>query len=49
MLAGYIPSILAHYEFFFGLTNPTFWEGIFLAATAMGTFTAFAIAYRAEA
>jgi len=43
----------AHYEFFFGLTrertNPTFWEGILLAATAIGAFTACAVAYRAEA
>lgn len=52
MLAGYIPSILAHYEFFFGLTkertNPTFWEGIFLAVTAIGSVSAFAVAYRMQ-
>jgi hypothetical protein len=53
MLAGYIPSILAHYEFFFGLTkersNPTFWEGIFLAVTAICAVAAFAVAYRLAA
>src|SRR5215469_4856647 len=53
MLAGYIPSILAHYKFFVGLTrersNPTFWEGVFLAATAIGALTAFVVAYRAQA
>ena len=53
MLAGYIPSILAHYKFFFGLTqersNPTFWEGVFLAATVIGALTAFVVAYRAQA
>ena len=50
MLAGYIPSILAHYRFFVGLheerTNPTFWEGVFLALTAAAAATGFVISYR---
>lgn len=50
MLAGYIPSILAHYRFFVGLTrdrsNPTLWEGIFIAVTVVGAMTAFAVTYR---
>ncbi len=45
MLAGYIPSILAHYHFFYGLTkdrtNPTFWEGMFIALTAICALVAF--------
>jgi hypothetical protein len=47
MLAGYIPSILAHYRFLVGLTeersNPTFWEGIFLALTVVAALAAFAV------
>ncbi|MFZ0009763.1 MAG: hypothetical protein WAK94_16130 [Steroidobacteraceae bacterium] len=51
MLAGYIPSILAHYRFLVGLTkersNPTFWEGAFLLCTVIGACAAFALTYRA--
>jgi hypothetical protein len=50
MLAGYIPSILAHYRFFVGLTeertNPTFWEGVFLALTVTAALAAFVVSYR---
>jgi hypothetical protein len=50
MLAGYIPSILAHYHFIYGLpkerTNPTFWEGVFVVATVFAAATAFILSYR---
>jgi len=50
MLAGYIPSILAHYHFIYGLpkerTNPTFWEGVFVLATVLAGATAFVLSYR---
>jgi hypothetical protein len=50
MLAGYIPSILAHYHFFYGLTkertNPTFWEGILIAITVISALTTFIFIYR---
>lgn len=50
MLAGYIPSILAHYHFIYGLTekrsNPTLWEGVFVVATVLAAATAFAVSYR---
>jgi hypothetical protein len=50
MLAGYIPSILAHYHFFYGLTkertNPTFWEAIFIALTSVAAVVAFICTYR---
>ena len=50
MLAGYIPSILAHYHFIYGLpkerTNPTFWEGVFVLATVLAAATAFVLSYR---
>jgi|SRR5579862_4107647 len=51
MLAGYIPSILAHYQFFVGLTqkrsNPTSWEGVFILITVLAALAAFVLAYRA--
>jgi hypothetical protein len=50
MLGGYIPSILAHYHFIYGLTeertNPTFWEGVFVFITLIGAVTMFRIAYQ---
>lgn len=50
MLAGYIPSILAHYRFIYGLTeertNPTFWEGVFVLATVVAAAAAFVVSYR---
>ena len=50
MLAGYIPSILAHYHFIYGLTkertNPTFWEGAFVLLTLVAALMTFIIAYR---
>src|SRR5262249_32145308 len=50
MLAGYIPSILAHYHFIYGppkeRTNPTFWEGVFVLATVLAAATAFVLSYR---
>lgn len=52
MLAGYIPSILAHYRFFYGLTkkerkNPTLLEAVFLSITVIAAILAFAMTYRA--
>jgi hypothetical protein len=50
MLAGYIPSILAHYQFFYRLTkdrtNPTFWEGILIALTGVSALMTFIFTYR---
>jgi hypothetical protein len=51
MLAGYIPSILAHYHFHLrGLmkqrTNPTLWGGVFILTTLVAAATAFVLSYR---
>ena len=50
MLAGYIPSILAHYHFIYGLTkertNPTFWEGVSVLTTVLAAAAAFIVSYR---
>lgn len=53
MLTGYIPSILPHYHFFYGLTeegtNPTLWEGVFDLATALAAAVAFVVSHRGKA
>jgi hypothetical protein len=51
MMAGYIPSILAHYHFFYGLTtkerkNPTLWEGVVIAVTIVSAAVAVIFVYK---
>ena len=49
MVAGYVPAILAHYHFIYGLqrsrSNPTFWEGVFVLVTLALAALAFVRAY----
>jgi hypothetical protein len=52
MVAGYIPAILAHYNFIYGLkesrTNPTLWEAIFVFLTLGSAGAAFWYAFAAS-